>query len=247
VLFVVVEARTAHPLLPLRLFASRQFSGANLVTLFVYAALSGVMFLLPIQLQQVAHYSPLESGLALLPITFIMLLLSSRSGALAARIGPRLQMTAGPAVVAVGLILLARSNSPGGYLITVLPGVLVLGLGLATTVAPLTATVLAAAPSEEAGVASAVNNDVARAAGLLAVAILPAAAGITGDSYLHPTLFAEGFRTAVFICAGLCMVGALVAAAAIRNPPGKPAVAPPLHVAPVRSYTHCGVGAPPLR
>ncbi|MBO0685610.1 MAG: DHA2 family efflux MFS transporter permease subunit [Candidatus Dormibacteraeota bacterium] len=245
VAFVVVETRVEQPLLPLGLFRSRQFTGANLVTLVVYAALGGALFLLPIQLQQVAHYTPLESGVALLPVTFIMLLLSARSGALASRIGPRLQMTAGPLVVAVGMALLIRISTSGNYLTEVLPAVLVFGLGLAIVVAPLTSTVLAAAPSHEAGVASAVNNNVARAAGLLAVAILPAAGGITGSSYLHPDQFAEGFRNAVLIAALLCASGGVLAAATIRNPARRPQAAP----VPVeeRHMSHCALDGPPLR
>src|SRR5207253_8738210 len=140
-----------------------------------------------------------------------------RSGALAGRIGPRLQMCVGPLIVAAGLLLLARVDASGSYLLEVLPAMLVFGLGLAVTVAPLTSTVLDAAPIEEAGVASAVNNDVARAAGLLAVAILPAAAGITGASYLHPALFSAGFRNAVFMAALVCAIGGVLAAFTIRN------------------------------
>lgn len=243
VLFVVVEARQQHPLLSLGLFRSRQFTGANLVTLVVYGALGGGLFLLPIVLQQVARYSPLESGVALLPITFLMLLLSSRSGALAARIGPRLQMIVGPLVVAAGMLLFVRLDASGDYLTEVLPAVLVFGLGLSITVAPLTSTVLAAAPSHEAGVASALNNDVARAAGLLAVAVLPAAAGITGDSYLHPAQLTHGFRIAVVIAAVLCACGGGLAALTIRNLAARPS--PP---AERRTHdSHCALEAPPLR
>jgi hypothetical protein len=187
--FVLVEARVRHPLLPLMLFGNHQFAAANLVTLVVDAALGGTLFLLPIEVQQVAGYSALQSGIALLPITFIMLILSSRSGGLASRIGPRLQMTVGPLPVAAGMALFVRLEASSSYLTEVLPALLVLGLGLAGTVAPLTSIVLAAAPSHQAGVASAVNNDVARTASLLAVAILPAAAGLTGVSYLHPIQF----------------------------------------------------------
>jgi predicted MFS family arabinose efflux permease len=248
--FVAVERgaarRAVRPLLPLGVFRSRQFTGANLVTLVVYGALGGAIFLLPIELQQVAGYTPLASGVALLPITLIMLLLSSRSGALAARIGPRLQMTVGPLVVAAGMLLLARVGASGSYLTEVLPAALVLGLGLAIVVAPLTSTVLAAAPSEEAGVASAVNNDVARTASLLAVAVLPAAAGITGASYLHPQQFDEGFRNAVFISAVLCACGGLLAALTIRNPARRPARGAEL--APARQHhSHCALDAPPRR
>jgi EmrB/QacA subfamily drug resistance transporter len=239
--FVMVERRVPDPMLPLGIFASRQFTAANVVTFVVYGALGGALFLLPIALQQVAGYSPLEAGTALLPITLIMLAFSARSGALAARIGPRLQMSVGPVVVGAGMALLVRVTGSGTYWEEVLPGVLVLGAGLAITVAPLTTTVLAAAPAEHAGIASAVNNDVARAAGLIAVAVLPAAAGITGDAYLNPELFADGFQTAVLIAAGACLAGGLLAAATIRNPaaahpsrqlPGElccPLEGPPLH------------------
>jgi EmrB/QacA subfamily drug resistance transporter len=245
--FLLVEARATQPLLPLSVFRSRQFTGATLVTLVVYAALSAVLFLLPIELQQVAGYSPLESGIALLPITFIMLFLSSRSGALASRIGPRLQMSLGPLVVAAGMTMFALINASGTYLTEVLPAVLVFGLGLAITVAPLTSTALAAAPSEAAGMASAVNNDVARAAGLLAIAVLPAAAGITGDSYLHPAQFNEGFRSAIFIAAGICALGGVLAAVTIRNPVRPGPVEPTTSAVPARHVTHCALDAPPLR
>jgi EmrB/QacA subfamily drug resistance transporter len=206
-LFLVVEARTPHPMLPLGLFRSRQFSAANAVTFVVYAALAGGLFLLPVELQVVAGYSPIASGAALLPVTFIMLALSERSGALATRIGPRLQMSLGPMVIAAGMVMLTQIGPTGTYLTTVLPGVVVYGLGLAINVAPLTSTVLAAAPAEHAGIASAVNNDVARTAGLIAVAVLPVAAGITGTAYLDPVRLDRGFTTALLIAAALCAAG----------------------------------------
>ena len=194
--FILWERRAPEPLLPLSLFSSLQFTAANVLTFVVYGALGGILFLLPLQLEQVSGYTPLEAGVALLPVTVIMLLLSARSGALAARIGPRLQMSVGPLVIGVGFFLFARigpsAGPSGNYVTEVLPAVLVFGFGLAINVAPLTSTVLAAAPAENAGMASAVNNDVARAAGLLAVAILPAAAGLTGSSYLHPEEFSAG-------------------------------------------------------
>ena len=216
--FVFWERRAPMPLLPLGLFSSAEFSSANVVTFAVYAALAGTLFLLPIQLEQVSHYSALEAGVALLPVTFIMLLLSARSGALAARIGPRLQMSVGPVVIGAGLFLFGRVGFSGNYFSEVLPAVLVFGFGLAINVAPLTSTVLAAAPAERAGIASAVNNDVARAAGLLAVAILPAAAGLSQSSYLNPHEFSAGFHRASFISAGLCVLAGVLAAATIRNP-----------------------------
>lgn len=237
--FVVFEAHVEHPMLPLGIFRSVAFSGTNAVTFLVYGALGGALFLLPIDLQQVVGYSPLAAGTALLPVTVIMLVLSARSGALAARIGPRLQMTVGPLVVAAGLALLARITATGSYVGEVLPAVSVFGFGLAVTVAPLTATVLAAAPIERAGIASAVNNDVARAAALIAVAVLPVAAGITGDSYLHPAQFSSGFHTAVLLAALGCALGGLLAFLTVRNPK-RPA-------AHGRSDSHCALDAPPLQ
>src|SRR5260370_1069182 len=179
-LFILVEGRESQPMLPLGLFASRQFSAANAVTFVVYAALSGALFLVPTVLQVVRGYSPLQSGAALLPVTVIMLVLSSRSGALAARIGPRLQMSVGPLVIAAGLALFIRIGGPGDYVSVVLPAVVVVGLGLAINVAPLTATALAAAPADHSGIPSAVKKDVAGAAGLIAVAVRPLGRGVHG-------------------------------------------------------------------
>jgi EmrB/QacA subfamily drug resistance transporter len=242
--FILWERRVPEPLLPLSLFSSLQFSAANVLTFVVYGALGGILFLLPLQLEQVSHYTPLEAGVALLPVTFIMLLLSARSGALAARIGPRLQMTVGPVVIGAGFFLFARigpaAGPSGNYVTEVLPAVLVFGFGLAINVAPLTSTVLAAAPDEVAGMASAVNNDVARAAGLIAVAVLPAAAGLTGSSYLVPHEFSAGFRTASFISGGLCLLAGVLAAFTIRNP--RRAEAPAAEPA---GAFHCGLDAPP--
>jgi EmrB/QacA subfamily drug resistance transporter len=215
--FVAFERRQVQPMVPLSMFRYRQFSGANAVTFVVYAGLGGALFLLPIELQRAVGYSPLAAGMSLLPVTVIMLVLSARSGALAARIGPRLQMTVGPLVVAAGLALLARVGPGSTYPVDVLPAVTVLGLGLAATVAPLTASVLAAAPSQHSGVASAINNDVARAAGLIAVAVLPEAAGIGSSSYLHAAQLASGFRVAVLIAAGACVLGSITSLLTIRN------------------------------
>jgi EmrB/QacA subfamily drug resistance transporter len=240
-LFVLVEAREPEPMLPLGVFRSRQFTAANAVTFVVYAALGGLLFLVPTALQVVHGYSPVAAGTALLPVTFIMLALSSRSGALAARIGPRLQMSVGPLVIAVSLLLFARISDSGNYLTAVLPGAVVFGFGVAIMVAPLTATALAAAPADHAGIASAVNNDVARAAGLIAVAVLPALAGITGDSYLHPAALAHGFRMAAVMAAVFCAAGGVLAALTIRNPSrAKCEQSTPREV-------HCGLEAPPLR
>jgi EmrB/QacA subfamily drug resistance transporter len=217
VAFLLHERRAPAPMLPLGLFRSRFFSATNLVTFVLYGALGGVLFLLPVHLQTVAGYSPVAAGSALLPITILMLLLSARSGRLASRIGPRPQMTIGPLLAACGLLLMTRIDGSGNYLTQVLPAVVVLGLGLSCTVAPLTTTVLAAAPDRQAGIASAVNNDVARTAGLFAVAILPFFAGLGQSSYVEPDAFLRGFRHAVVISAGLCVVGAVVAFVALRQ------------------------------
>ncbi len=240
--FLLLEQRVAEPMLPLGIFRSAQFSAANAITFVVYGALGGALFLLPVMLQGVAGYTPLQAGLALLPVTLIMLGLSSRSGALAARIGPRLQMSVGPLVIGAGLALLTRIDGDGNYVTQVLPAVLVFGLGLAINVAPLTSTAMNAAPAEHAGVASAVNNDVARIAGLLAVAVLPVVVGITGDAYLQPDLLLAGFREAVLISAALCLAGAILAALTIQNPPGRAGPPQPHH-----RELHCALDAPPLR
>jgi len=175
--FLALERRAAAPMLPLSLFRQRQFAATNAVSFIVYRALSGAAFLLPVMLQVVSGYSPLASGLALLPLTVIMLALSARSGRLATRIGPRLQLSVGPVIVGAGLAMLVFSTAGSSYLIYVLPSVVVFGLGLAITVAPLTATAMSSAPAQNSGVASAVNNDVSRFGGLLAIAVLPALAG----------------------------------------------------------------------
>jgi EmrB/QacA subfamily drug resistance transporter len=218
--FVGVERRSRHPLVPPALFADRQFAAANAVTLFVYAALGSLFVLLVLQLQVVSGFSPLLAGTGLLPITVLMLLFSPRAGALAQRIGPRVLLTAGPLVAAGGTLLLLRIGPDASYLRDVLPAVVVFGGGLTLLVAPLTATVLASAEDRYAGVASGVNNAVARAAGLLAVAVVPVVAGLGGDDYTDPTAFAAGFRTALLVLAGLLAAGALVAVAFVRRPLG---------------------------
>jgi EmrB/QacA subfamily drug resistance transporter len=238
VVFLVVERVVPNPMLPLGLFRARQFSAANAVTFVVYAALSGALFLLPVERQVVSGYTPLQAGLTLLPVTVIMLLFSARSGRLAATIGPRLQMSVGPLVTAVGLVMLSRMSPTGSYLVVVFPAIVVFGAGLAITVAPLTSTAMGAAPPEHAGVASAVNNVVARTAGLLAVAVLPFLAGITGDDYLHPAALASGFHTALLIAAAACASGGVLAAFTIRNPAAS---------APVvgSECMHCALDSPP--
>jgi len=214
VAFLLVEARKENPMVPLRIFRSQQFSGANAVTFAVYAALGAVTFLLVVHLQTDLGYSALEAGASLLPITACMLLFSARAGALAQRIGPRLPMTLGPLVVAVGMVLLGRIEPGSTYWGTVFPALLVLGLGLSLTVAPLTATVLGAVDDSHAGIASAINNSVARIAGLLAVAVLPAAAGLTATQGLD---LVDGFSRAMDIAAVLAAIGGVLAFLTIRR------------------------------
>jgi EmrB/QacA subfamily drug resistance transporter len=238
--FVARERATRHPMLPLDIFRARQFTSANVVTFAVYGALGGALFLLPIQLQLSLGYSPLEAGTALLPITLVMLALSARAGRLSQRIGPRLPMTLGPIVAGGGLALLSFVQPGTSYLTTFLPAITVFALGLALTVSPLTATVLAAAPVAHAGLASAVNNAVARAAGLIAVAVLPAAAGLTTASFARPAAFSSGFRTATILAGGVCALGGVISALTIRNEPVTP------EEAQESSHYSCPVDGPPM-
>ncbi|HYJ78082.1 MAG TPA: DHA2 family efflux MFS transporter permease subunit [Longimicrobiaceae bacterium] len=235
VAFFLAERRARAPLLPLSVFRSRQFAGANLTTLLVYAALGGVFFFVVLQLQNVLGYSALEVGGALLPINVLMLVLSPRSGRLSRRTGPRLPMTVGAALAAAGMLLLARVQPGAGYVGTVLPALVVLGVGLGMLVAPLTAAVLGAVDDEQTGVASAVNNAAARLANLLATAVLPLAAGLGGLDDLRGPAFAAGYARAMWICAGLCAAGAAVAWLTVRN---AASVAPTAHPSPEHGCTH---------
>jgi predicted MFS family arabinose efflux permease len=214
--FIADQARSSHPMMPLGLFRSRAFSAVNVVTAAVYAGLAGVFFFVVINLQVVARFSPLAAGVSLLPVTGLMLLLSARAGALAARIGPRIPMAIGPLVCAAALVLLSRIGVGASYLGAVLVPVVVLGLGLSLTVAPLTATALAAASDQNAGVASGVNNAVARTAGLLAIAVLPLVSGV-GASLTNATTLAPAYRTSMLLCAGLMAAGGLLAATTIPS------------------------------
>jgi EmrB/QacA subfamily drug resistance transporter len=250
VTFGVVERRRTSspdptpPMMPLDVFASRQFTVINVITFLVYGAFGGLLFLLVLQLQVVAGFSPLAAGAALLPVTVLMLVLSARSGALAQRIGPRWLMTAGIILLAIGMALMSRIGVHASYVADVLPAVVVFGFGLSMTVAPLTATVLASADVRHAGVASGVNNAVARAAGLVAVAALPAAVGLTSASYHDPARFSQGFDHATIACAILLLIAAVLTAVLVDNTvlwtggrPGTRSEAP----------TCCPVGAPQLQ
>ena len=212
VTFILTERRSPHPMLPTSLFASRVFSVVNVVTLAIYAALSGTFLFLVLFLQVVSGWTALQAGAAALPLSVIMLLLASRFGALATRIGARTLMISGPLTAAAGLALLSLSPSHPSYILNILPGVALLGFGLAMTVAPLTGTVLAAAPDELAGTASGVNNAVARTAGLVAVAALPVIVGLSGTEYADATSLAPAYRSALLICAVVMAVGAALTA-----------------------------------
>lgn len=220
-LFVRLERRPGA-MAPLDLFASRVFSAANLMTFLVYGALGVVIFLLVLQLQVTSGYSPLGAGLATLPITATMLLFSSRAAVVAARVGPRVPMSVGPAVCAVGVLLLATIGSEASYVVHVLPGMLLFSAGLTMLVSPLTAAVLRAVPDQHAGVASGINNAVARAGSLLAVAAIPALVGLGGADYRVPGVLSDGFRSALLICAALLAAGAAVSWFGLRPGPGAP-------------------------
>jgi EmrB/QacA subfamily drug resistance transporter len=209
--FIRVEARRRSPLLPLSMFRSRQFSGANATTLLVYAALGALFFFLMVQLQGVLEYSALAAGASLLPINFLMLVLSPRAGRWGARQGARVPITLGALLAAGGLALFARVGPGADYLTTILPATVVFGSGLGVLVAPLTAAVLSVAEEGRIGIASAVNNATARVAGLLAVALIPLVTGIAGlDDFTGPA-FAAAFVQAMWICAALCVLGGVVA------------------------------------
>lgn len=229
--FPLVERNRAGPLVPLELFGSRQFSGANATTLAVYGAFAGALFLFVVHLQQGLGYSALEAGAAMLPVTVLLLLLSAPAGRLGQRAGPRLPMTVGPLVAGAGLLALGGVGPGTTYATGVLPGVLVFGAGLALTVAPLTAAVMAAVEERHLGVASGVNNAVARVAGLLSVALLPLAAGLSGVDPGEPA-FAAGVGDAMRLSAAVCAGGGLVAFASVRRAaPARPAPQPGMTLA----------------
>jgi hypothetical protein len=211
-IFAWIQLRGDHPLLPPALFSSRVFTAANLVTAAVYAGLGGVYFLLPLELQVVAGYSPLAAGAATVPITGIMLVSSASAGRWAQRHGARIPMILGPALAGCGAVLLSGIGSRASYFSAIFPGTVVLGIGLAVFVAPLTGAVFAAVSATDSGIASGVNNAVARTAQLLAVAALPGLAGISGAKIADTAAFGSGFRIALLICGALLLTGAVLAA-----------------------------------
>ena len=188
VLFVVAEGRVRFPMVPLGLFKSREFSGANLLTLLLYAAVGGAMYFLPFDLIQVHHYTPAQAGAALLPFVILLFLLSGTAGRMADRYGARIPLVVGPVIAGAGLALLTVPGTTGSYWTTFLPAIIVLGLGMSVAVAPLTTTVMGSAGTERSGVASGINNAVSRAAGLLAVAALGVIASARFGSALDDRL-----------------------------------------------------------
>jgi EmrB/QacA subfamily drug resistance transporter len=246
--FIVVERDSANPMVPLKMFASKTFTAANIVTFAVYGALGGMFFLLVSFLQISMGYSPIQAGAALLPQTAIMLLLSARAGALAQRIGPRLPLTIGPIMIAIAMLMMTRINPGDSYAAAVLPAVVIFGLGLTLVASPVTATVLAAADPNHAGIASGINNAVSRVASLLVVAALPLVARITGSKFYKPSAMTPGFHTAMFACAGLALVGGIVAwfsisDDALASESGRRGEAP----VKVPTDYHCSVAGPPWR
>lgn len=243
VAFVAVERRRAAPMLPPSLFRSRLFSAANGMTLCLYAGIGGILFMLPVQLQVALGYDALQAGVATLPVTAMMLLLSPRAGDLARRVGPTPPLVVGPVVAAVGALLMLRIGPGSPYAADVLPAVAVLGLGMSLFVAPLTTTVLASVEPEHAGLASGVNNTAARVAQLLVVAALPLAVGLSGDAYTRPESVDTSFHRAAAGCAALFVLGAATAALFIRPR----SVRPRLEAAPCpQCRSHLGVSAPAL-
>jgi len=220
--FVAVEHRATSPLVPPDVFGVRQFTGVNATTLVVYAALNGLFFLLMLQLQTTLKYSALRAGASLLPMNALMLLLSPIAGRASARVkgGPRVLMVGGSLIAAAGMLLFTRVRPGAHYATSVLPAAIVFGVGLASFVAPLTSVALSALGEERAGLASGVNNAVARLAGLLAVAALPLAAGLGGVHVLSGAAVSSGFTRAMIICAALCAAGSAIAAVTIRGSSG---------------------------
>jgi hypothetical protein len=207
--FLRLESRPGA-MAPLSMFRSRVFSAANLMSALVYGALGSVLFFLVLQLQVSAGYGAIAAGTATLPIPIVMLLLSERSSVLAARTGPRVPMTIGPLVCALGALLLSRVEAGADYWTDVFPGITLFALGLSSLVSPLTVAVLAAAPDRHAGVASGINNAVARAGNLLAVAALPAIVGLSGADYRDPAALTGGYHQALLIASCMLAVGGVV-------------------------------------
>ncbi|MGH1492525.1 MAG: MFS transporter [Acidimicrobiales bacterium] len=209
---ILVEPGRPGAVVPIDLFTNRVFAGANLITFLVYGGMGVVFFLIPLQLQVTAGFSPLEAGAAFLPSTMLMMLLSSKSGDLAQRIGPRIPLIVGPLLIAVSLLSFTRIGPAASYLTDVLPAVIVLGLGLATSVAPVTAAALGSVPDHRSGAASGVNNALSRTGQLLAIAAIPPIVGLTGDALSDPASLDVGFGRAMIVGAAFVAAGAAASA-----------------------------------
>jgi EmrB/QacA subfamily drug resistance transporter len=248
-LFVLHEARARHPMLDLALFRIRNFAVANLTTLTAYAGLIGGLFFVSLFLQQVSGYSALEAGLATTPISLILFVFSPRFGRIASGAGPRLPMCVGPIVAGLGLLLMLRIDASPDYLADVLPGIVVFGLGLAATVAPLTATVLDSVEERHVGIASGANNGISRVAGLLAIAVLGAvisakfgsiAPGVDGGPLTAeaPDASTSAFHLGLMIAGILMIAGGIVAGLGIENPRRRVEAVPTRGAAPAGECGH---------
>jgi EmrB/QacA subfamily drug resistance transporter len=253
--FVAVERRARDPMLPLELFRSRQFASANLLALVTYAALGGVIFLFVAFLQVSLGYTAVQAGAATLPVTVLLLALSTPSGAIAQRIGPRIPLTTGAVLVGAGLLLMARIHPGDKFLPGVLPALIVFGVGLGVLITPITATVLASVDSRHSGIASAVNNALSRLGQMIAVAALPLAAGLSGSAFENPARMAAGFPVAMTVAAGVSFAAALLAWTTISSDvlsrsgpdtPSGPDTRPGPKELPPSLRRHCPVAGTPL-
>jgi EmrB/QacA subfamily drug resistance transporter len=244
VAFVLVERRSPAPMMPLSLFGSREFSAANALTLTAYGALGALFFFFATYLQVVGGYKPLAAGLASLPVTIVMMVLSSRVGGLTTKIGPRRLMTAGGALTAVGTLILATSGHHPDYWARIFPALLVFSLGLVMIAVPVTVTVLNSTVVERAGIASGVNNAVARAAGALAVAAFPLMVGLKGEGYADPAKLEPAFSRAMVLSAVLFAASGAIAWFGIRDGVTRPTEDHPVEKA--QCTTCLPIGSPPL-
>jgi EmrB/QacA subfamily drug resistance transporter len=213
--FIRTEAQADAPMMPLSLFRNPAFAGTNGVTVLLYAALSGALFLLPFLLIETQGYSASAAGAAFLPFSVIMGLGSRSAGDLVERFGPRPPLIIGPSITASGFVLLGLSTGNGSYWLDVLPGLIAVGIGMTVTVAPLTTTVLDSAPKDKSGIASGINNAAARTGGLIAIASLGLAFGGTGMSSVEPATLPSAYRIVMLTAAGLAILSTLIAAATI--------------------------------
>jgi EmrB/QacA subfamily drug resistance transporter len=242
--FVLVEQRSPAPMMPLSLFKSREFSAANGLTLTAYGALGAVFFFFATYLQVVGGYKPLQAGLASLPVTIVMMLLSSRVGALTTKVGSRRLMTAGGVLTAIGTLILSTSGSHPDYWGRIFPALLVFSLGLVMIAVPVTVTVLNSTTTDRAGIASGVNNAVARAAGALAVAAFPLLVGLKGDDYANPAKMESAFSEAMLLAALLFAITGVIAWFGIRDSATRPTPEHPVEEP--QCQTCLPIGSPPL-